>query len=89
MTAAQLSQEEPAVTLPASVSASERRRIENWDDERDMGNSLLVTLKPGWRFSTDPLVPTHVEGFDTVTEARRGVRQAVTCECAECTKSVV
>lgn len=59
-------------------------RVEHWDDERAMGNSLLVSLRAGWRFATDPAVPAHVEGFDTVKEAQRAVRAAVPCQCAEC-----
>jgi hypothetical protein len=26
-----------------------------WDDERDIGNSLIVTLNDGWRFEEDGL----------------------------------
>lgn len=59
-----------------------------WDDERSIGNSLIVTLKSGWRFNTGPLLrpddATHVEGFDTVREANAAVAKAVKCECYEC-----
>ncbi len=40
------------------------------DDEREMGNSIIVTLAEGWFFADDP--DCDVQGFDTVTDARRG-----------------
>lgn len=41
------------------------------DDEREIGNSIIVTLKDEWEFcSEDP--GCGVKGFDTVTEARSG-----------------
>lgn len=40
------------------------------DDEREMGNSIVVTLVEGWFFADDP--DCGVQGFDTVTDARRG-----------------
>lgn len=40
------------------------------DDEREMGNSIIVTLAEGWFFADDP--DCGVQGFDTVTDARRG-----------------
>ena len=35
-------------------------RIEYWDDERAIGNSLIVTLVKGWRFEEKG---EHVRGF--------------------------
>jgi len=49
-------------------------RIEWWDDERGIGNSLIVTLKPGWEFADDPGCGTM--GFDTVKDAIKGIREA-------------
>ena len=37
------------------------------DDERDCGNSIIVTLKDGYYFENDP--GCGVRGFDTPTEA--------------------
>jgi len=47
------------------------------DDEREIGNSIIVTLKREWEFcSEDP--GCGVKGFDTVAEARSGcVRREV------------
>jgi hypothetical protein len=56
-------------------------RIEEWDDERGIGNSLIVTLKPGWRFEEPG---EHVRGFDTVAEARREVKLSQPCKCEAC-----
>ena len=59
------------------------KKVEYWDDERDIGNSLIVTLHYGWRFSEDG---EHVRGFDTVREANRAVKSAVKCHCGECSQ---
>jgi hypothetical protein len=59
-------------------------KVEHWDDERGIGNSLIVTLAPGWQFGNDPAQHQHVEGFDTVREARMAVRRALRCACTEC-----
>ena len=42
-------------------------RVELVDDERDIGNGILVTLRQGWTFTA---------GEDTVTQAMAGVRSA-------------
>lgn len=62
----------------------ESARIEHWDDERSIGNSLIVTLRDGFKFYPMPYMPAHVEGFDTVKDARAAVRAAVPCACATC-----
>jgi len=61
---------------------SRHSRIEEWDDEREIGNSLIVSLKPGWAFN--PSEREHVRGFDTVADAMRGVRESKPCTCEEC-----
>ena len=45
--------------------------VEHWDDERAIGNGIIVTLRPGHFFYDDG----GVMGFDTVTEARSAVRE--------------
>lgn len=57
------------------------------DDERSEGNSIIVTLRYGFRFSSDPLAPVHVEGSDTVREARAGIRNAILCTCDDCDRA--
>jgi hypothetical protein len=57
------------------------KKIEYWDDERSIGNSLIVTLKTGWRFKERA---EHVRGFDTKREALAEVRSAVRCDCEQC-----
>ena len=57
-------------------------KVEHWDDERDAGNGIIVTLNWGWGFDRQE----HVRGFDTVMEAKQGVRGAIRCDCAECQK---
>lgn len=40
------------------------------DDERELGNSIIITLAKGWFFADEP--DCGVQGFDTITDARRG-----------------
>jgi hypothetical protein len=68
------------------MSAWTHKRVQFWDDERGIGNSLIVTLHSGWKFPTDPMNPSHVEGFDTVKEAKQAVRASLPCNCADCRK---
>lgn len=58
------------------------KKVEHWDDERSIGNSLIVTLAKGWAF--DPRAGEHVRGFDTTKEARAAVKAAECCTCEEC-----
>jgi hypothetical protein len=62
-------------------------KVEFWDDERTLGNSLIVTLKYGWSFS--PTEHEGVRGFDKAKEAEAAVRQAVICGCNECEANVL
>jgi hypothetical protein len=57
------------------------KKIEYWDDERSLGNSLIVTLVAGWRFDD---FGEHVRGFDTQREALIDVRAAKRCDCSQC-----
>lgn len=41
--------------------------IEHCDDERSLGNGIIITLQPGWSFYATE--HTAVRGFDTITEA--------------------
>ena len=40
------------------------------DDERSLGNSIIVTLADGYEFADDP--GCGVQGFDAVAEVRAG-----------------
>ncbi|HSH51744.1 MAG TPA: hypothetical protein VK982_08465 [Bacteroidales bacterium] len=59
------------------------KKIMFWDDERDIVNSLIVTLNDGWRFEEDG---EHTRGFDTPKEAMKEVRSAKPCLCPSCNK---
>jgi hypothetical protein len=63
------------------------KKLAHWDDERSDGNSLIVTLTPGWRYAFDSM-PTHVGGFDTAKEAMSAVRSAVRCSCQDCRREL-
>ncbi len=69
-------------TLPKKY----QERIAHWDDERDMGNSIIITLKDGWCFE---FPGQHVEGFDTLTSARGAVRNSKKCQCSECIENIM
>lgn len=45
-----------------------RRWIAHIDDERDIGNSIIVTLQEGWDFEDEK--GCGVRGFDTLAEVR-------------------
>lgn len=47
----------------------QRRWIAHIDDERSLGNSIIVTLAKGWDFADEK--GCGVRGFDTVAEVKR------------------
>lgn len=49
-------------------------RVEIVDDEREIGNGIIVTLRRGWSF--DQLDDNRVSGEDTVSDALAAVRRA-------------
>lgn len=51
-----------------------RPHVAKVDDERSIGNSIIVTLKEGYYFKADP--GCGVMGFDTAREAADGTRSA-------------
>ncbi len=51
-----------------------RRWIAHIDDERNIGNSIIVTLQNGWDFKDEKCC--GVRGFDTVAEAKAGTTKA-------------
>ena len=61
----------------------EKIRTRAWvafvDDERNLDNGIIVTLKEGYCFADDP--GCGVRGFNTAAEALRGTnRQAITTQ---------
>lgn len=48
------------------------RRIERADDERAIGNGIIVTLRQGWTW--DAFQDNRVRGFDTAAEAAKAVQ---------------
>ena len=60
-------------------------KVMHWDDERRIGNSLIITLNRGWAFSANNTrYAEHVEGFDTVKQARAAIAAAKRCACFDC-----
>ena len=72
--------------VPQSVPTKYAARVEHWDDERAIGNSLIVMLKDGWHWPQDS-EGCHTYGFDTVAEAVRGLRKTAPCHCGDCIKT--
>ena len=54
--------------------AKNRTWIAYVDDERDLDQGIIVTLKAGWYFKDDP--NCGVRGFDTLKEAREGTARS-------------
>ena len=50
------------------------RRVEIVDDERAIGNGVIITLRQGWTFSA--MEDNRVAGEDTVSEALKLLRRA-------------
>jgi hypothetical protein len=72
---------EPSKEAPKKeYSAGEK--VEHWDDERALGNSLIVTLLYGYSFSATE--HKGVRGFDTIREAKAAIAAAVPCHCDLC-----
>jgi len=68
--------------IPKYVPSKYKARIESWDDERSLGNSLIVSLRDGWRWTHGDV--THVSGFDTIAEVLAALRETTRCECETC-----
>lgn len=47
-------------------------RVNHIDDEREIGNSIIVTLKKHYYFADEP--NCGVRGFDTLKELREGIK---------------
>lgn len=59
----------------ASVAMIRRmKKVLLVDDERDIGNGLIVTLRKGWSF--DPFSDNRVAGEDTAADLKRLVDSA-------------
>lgn len=49
-----------------------RQHVERVDDERSLGNGVIVTLRSGFFFLGEP--GCGARGFDNISEAERGTR---------------
>jgi hypothetical protein len=50
-----------------------RRWIKHIDDERSIGNSLIVTLERGWHFNDGDC--EGVRGYDTIAELKADTKR--------------
>lgn len=51
-----------------------RQWIAHIDDERDQGNSIIVTLAKGWHFADGE--KEGVRGFDTIAEVKTDTKRS-------------
>lgn len=75
----------PTTNEDKTMADIHNERVEHWDDERDIDNGIIVTLRYGWSF--EPCEHSGVKGFDTTREANSAIRSATRCECIECSKN--
>lgn len=68
--------------IPKYIPKKYRLRIENWDDERSIGNALIISLHDGWRWNHGDV--DHVAGFDTVAAVLVALRITTHCNCKTC-----
>lgn len=53
---------------------AQRNWIAHIDDERDIGNSIIVTLAKGWDFADEK--GCGVKGFDAIAEVKAGTSKS-------------
>ena len=58
---------------------AQRPWIAHIDDERDIGNSIIVTLKSGWKFKDGE--QEGVRGYDTMKDLRQDTSKANVEQC--------
>jgi hypothetical protein len=57
-----------------SLKQIHTKRIAHIDDERNLDNGIIVTLRAGWFFVDEP--DCGVRGFDTLKELKAGVKSS-------------
>lgn len=60
-----------------------RDKADHIDDERTIGNGVIVTLKTHFKFSGDDH-GLHVKGFDNMREVNTALKYAHYCPCKKC-----
>lgn len=60
--------------MASIASLRKMKRVEIVDDERRIGNGIIVTLRQGYSF--DPMLDNRVAGTDLVSEAILMVNRA-------------
>lgn len=70
--------------IPKSIPSKLAERVWYWDDERPIGNAIIITLRNGWKDGSDPLEVCHTIGADTVSEALTMLRDTHPCDCDQC-----
>lgn len=69
------------LNAPKSVPHRLLPRLLHWDDERNIGNCILLTLAYGWR---SPSSESHTIAADNIKDAVSELRTTEPCSCDEC-----
>jgi len=57
----------------------------NWNRDVDVtDDDFILNLPHGFKFTHDPLEPTHVRGYDTKRELISDLKNVTVCNCQEC-----
>lgn len=70
------------------------KRISHIDDERSLGNSIIITLKDGFchDLQSNQLGQSdsvHVFGIDTMADLSDEMKKVSRCDCVECCAALV
>jgi hypothetical protein len=69
--------------IPKRVPKKLSCLVDHWDDERKIGNGIILMIKSGYRWEYDDH-GLHVMGFDNVSDAIESLRYVVSCDCEVC-----
>lgn len=72
------------MNIPKNIPSKYIPRIWFWDDERNIGNSIIITLKDGWCCGTEQGL--HTIAGDSIKEAITALKDTAICNCKDCVK---
>jgi len=79
--------------IPDSIPDELASLVMFWDDERPQGNNLVVMLRAGYRYTSEPFNSQHdslhTMGASDLDEAIDNLRATEPCNCHECERMKV